>query len=175
MPGDPTPSSTTTSPSAEGGPTIPGPVARENTAEPPSNGTDAAPEADLATVEAPDASAEFTMVGGSAPPSRPAVPSLDDDPLDDLSSVIRRRTVEAPIGDARSELADSYLVDDSAAAASATGPRIAPGALSQRTAAALGMPVRHTTVPNALTAFLPPPNTEAQPSDLILTDRNEPG
>jgi hypothetical protein len=166
-------------PSAEDEPIDPGPVVRANPSEPPSD-----------TIDTSDPA----QVGGSAPPSRPAVPPPDDDPLDDLGSMFRRRAVGK-------ELADSCLTaDDSSVPRSASGspteahptpsepsprtaatdvltaePRMAPGALSQRTAAALGIPVRNTTVLNALTAFLPPPCTESQSADRLPTDRSEPG
>jgi hypothetical protein len=171
---DSMPSSDTPAPSAEDDPRPPVPTKDEQ----------------LTTT--PDISAEFTMVGGSAPPARPAVPAPDDDSLDGLWSVARRSAGGASVDDVGLALememelavaaADGFPTPDPAEAGA---PQIAPGALSQRAATALGIPVRHTTGLNAVTAFLPPPSTEppatesgsTEPrlSDRPLTDRSEPG
>lgn len=198
---------------------------------------DSPPTKDDQRTTAPETSAELTMVGGSAPPSRPAVPLPDDDSLDGPWSVARRSACGVSVDDvglalevelavaaadrfptpdpadgspaaanvvarAHSMPSPESPLDSSAATLASTDvlaaeSPIAPGALSQRAATALGISITHTTVPTALTAFLPPQNTEPPPnteslqgpeppltdpgsteqrlSDQPPTDRSEPG
>ena len=112
---------------------------------------------------APDTFAGITMVGGAAPPSRPVVPPPDDDSLDGSWAV-------APPPEVTDPARPAPLAGGAASAVASTDVRTAesptaPGALSQRAAVALGIPVRHTTALNALTMFLPPPSAEPPPTE----------